>query len=258
MYSAVCARKGDGRKSNPPDPHRMMIRARVRDHLVRLRDRFPSLKRYEIITTPNNDYRFRIIIPKWRWQRVMHGLVNEQDYDNFKGEVDRAFGTATPEQRVYHDKMLMPIWGICYRFQSRKYGPGIYDAVPEPSKGSKRKAKKRKPKKDEHQTFLLPSTGKAEPVDVEVSPFHEADTIVKTGAEPFPHEQVLLVLDQDNGQEIVVVWTPGFYEDDPRAYADAIQAGVCDVVAHPEFCRMSWGDAKKGGTPIFDPAVMTR
>ncbi len=254
FFSAVCARKGDGSRANPPDPHKMMIRARARDHLVRLVERFPSLKRFEIKTSPHNDYRFRIIIPKWRWQRVMWGLIREQDYDNFKNEVDRTFGTKTVAERRYHDRFLMPVWGTGYRFQTASYGPGIYDNDDEPKSKS---ARKRKPKKAV-QTTLLPPPRKPHPVDTETSPFPgDGTALVKIGPEPFGNEQVLVVTDQATSREIVVVWNPAFYESDARAYADAIQAGIGEIVAHPEFKRMIWTDAKKGGAPVFDPSAQT-
>ncbi len=245
----------------------MMIRARARDHLVRLMDRFPSLKRYTLIRSLHNDYRFRIIIPKWRWQRVMRGLIREQDYDNFKGEVDRTFGTETDEQRRYHDKMLVPMWSVAYRFQTSSYGPGIYDReddlpVQKKDKRTCKRKPKPKPETQDVQTGLHPFTGtmsssKAAPVDVETSPFEpEEGPLVQLGPEPFEHAQVLVVLDQDTGQEVVVVWCPGLYGgDNGRAYADAIQAQTCGVVAHPEYQRMPWRDAKKGGAPVFDPAA---
>ena len=233
MYSAVCARKGDGSKANPPDPHRMMIRARDEDHLIRLRNRFPSLKRYTIKKSPHNDYCFRLIIPKWRWLRVMHGLIREQDYDNFKNEVDREFGTETPEQRRYHDSFLLSVWGVGYGYQTAQYGPGIYD----------------KKKKDAQLTLDVP-TRRVRPEDEEGSPFVEGE-VVNMGVEPFENEIVLMVLDQDTSDEVCVIWSPGMYGQDERAYADAIEAGVAEIA------RVTWGEAKRGSAPIFDPAAQT-
>src|SRR6185295_9914327 len=43
FYSAVCARTGDGRHGQPPDVTRIMVRARVKEHLNGLKDRFPDL-----------------------------------------------------------------------------------------------------------------------------------------------------------------------------------------------------------------------
>ncbi len=43
FYSVVCARQGDGSHSQPVDPDRIMVRARVRRHLEALKDRFADL-----------------------------------------------------------------------------------------------------------------------------------------------------------------------------------------------------------------------
>ena len=43
FYSAVCARQGDGSHGQPVDPDRIMVRARVRDHLEALKERFSDL-----------------------------------------------------------------------------------------------------------------------------------------------------------------------------------------------------------------------
>ena len=42
FYSAVCARQGDGKKHQPVDPDRIMVRARARQHLDNLVARFPD------------------------------------------------------------------------------------------------------------------------------------------------------------------------------------------------------------------------
>ena len=43
FYSAVCARTGDRRHGQPLDADRIVVRARVREHLNALKDRFPHL-----------------------------------------------------------------------------------------------------------------------------------------------------------------------------------------------------------------------
>jgi hypothetical protein len=193
----------------------MMIRARDLEHIEQLQARFPALKEYDIKESTRNDYRFRIIAPKAVWQEVMTALIEEQDYDNFKGAVDSAWGTTTPEQRRYHD-LLMKVWSAAYGFQGDKYGPGIYSTS---------------------------STAEVPEDTSESPPLRE---------EPGPSADVLVVLDQDNGNEVVVVWSPSCYAEPERAYADAIAAEVCDVVAHPEFRHMPWSEAKISGAPIFD------
>ena len=242
FFSAVCARQGDGSRLNPPDPHRMMIRARDRDHLERLVERFPSLKQFEIIESTHNDYRFRIIIPKWRWRRVMDGLVKEQDYDNFKSEVDKVFGTETAEQRRYHDDLLMRVWSIAYGFQTRKYGPGIY-AKPK----KKGKAKRNTYAPVEQQTTLGGTFVETMPGRIE-----DASATFRN-AEPGKEEPVLMVLDQDTGEEIVCIWCPHYWDTDAEAYADAVTKGNVKIVAHPEYQKMSWRDAKLGNPTVHDP-----
>jgi hypothetical protein len=43
FFSAVCARKGDGKRVQPVDPGRIMVRARVHGHFEALKKRFPDL-----------------------------------------------------------------------------------------------------------------------------------------------------------------------------------------------------------------------
>ena len=43
FFSAVCARQGDGGHSQPVDPVRLMVRARVRSHLEALKSQFSEL-----------------------------------------------------------------------------------------------------------------------------------------------------------------------------------------------------------------------
>jgi hypothetical protein len=79
-----------GRQSygQPPDPDRVMVRARVRQHLDRLKDRFPDqLGSCDIAETRKTDYRYRLFVAKPVWCQVLSALAGEMDYDNFKSEV---------------------------------------------------------------------------------------------------------------------------------------------------------------------------
>jgi hypothetical protein len=60
FYSIACARQANG----SVDPDALMIRARVAAHLRDLQRRFPALAGKEIVTLPDRDYRFRLIVPK--------------------------------------------------------------------------------------------------------------------------------------------------------------------------------------------------
>ncbi len=88
FFSAVCARQGDGKHGQPVDPDRIMVRARVRSHLEALKQRFPDLLgEGEIREFAGTDYAYRLFVQKSAWMRVLAGLAEETDYDNFKSEV---------------------------------------------------------------------------------------------------------------------------------------------------------------------------
>jgi hypothetical protein len=90
FFSAVCARKGDGRYDRPVDLDRIMVRGRVRSHLEALKERFPELLGASAIQEfAGSDYAYRIFVDKPVWSQVLSGLAEETDYDNFKSEVAR-------------------------------------------------------------------------------------------------------------------------------------------------------------------------
>ncbi len=114
FYSAVCARQGDGRKNQPVDPERMMIRARLREHLVNLVERFPEeFQGCEIMKSAGTDYAYRLFVNKAVWSAVLTKLANETEYDNFKSAVGRQQGAAgTAYLDALHD-----VWEVMYRLQ---------------------------------------------------------------------------------------------------------------------------------------------
>lgn len=72
----------------PLDPERIMVRARLRSHLVALKERFGDfLGDCEIQESTGTDYAYRLFLQKSVWMRVVAGLAEETDYDNFKSEV---------------------------------------------------------------------------------------------------------------------------------------------------------------------------
>ena len=117
FYSVVCARKGDGGQGCPVDPLKVMARARMRDHLVRLIDRFPeALRDCEIREFAGTDYAFRIFVSKSDWSTVLAGLNEELDYDNFKSEVARYQGR---EGRKY-ERSLHDVWSVMHELQESR------------------------------------------------------------------------------------------------------------------------------------------
>ncbi|HEY7156158.1 MAG TPA: hypothetical protein VH575_19490 [Gemmataceae bacterium] len=112
FFSAVCARQDDGKHGRSVDPTRIMVRARVRKHLEELQQRFPELigdcKVGEFI---GSDYTYRIFVGKPIWTKVLVGLNEEIDYDNFKAEVESLRGK-DPYERSLHN-----VWSVMYRLQ---------------------------------------------------------------------------------------------------------------------------------------------
>ena len=114
FYSAVCARQGDGKHGQPVDPDRIMVRARVREHLEALKARFPDLLgRCEIREFAGTDYAYRLFVAKSVWSQVLAGLADETDYDNFKSEVARHQGRAG----AAYEHSLHEVWSVMNRLQ---------------------------------------------------------------------------------------------------------------------------------------------
>lgn len=114
FFSAVCARQGDGKRGQAVDPTRIMVRARVRDHLDALKQRFPNLiGKCEIQDSAGTDYAFRLFVLKSAWMQVLSGLAEETDYDNFKTEVAKHQGRAgAPYEASLHD-----VWSVMRQLQ---------------------------------------------------------------------------------------------------------------------------------------------
>jgi hypothetical protein len=71
------------------DPDNVTVRARVREHLVNLKEAFPDVKdlRCAIVReTPRSDYLYRLMLPKHVWAGLLSRLASEQSWDNFKNE----------------------------------------------------------------------------------------------------------------------------------------------------------------------------
>jgi hypothetical protein len=86
----------------------------VRGHLEALKQRFPDLLgQCDILEFAGTDYAFRIFIDKRVWSRVISGLADETDYDNFKSEVGRHQGPAG----AAYEHALHGVWSVMYRQQ---------------------------------------------------------------------------------------------------------------------------------------------
>jgi hypothetical protein len=114
FISAVNARLGGPNRSLPPDPNKIVIRARVRSHMQNVFDAFPGLLgKFEINedTVGRRDYKYIAIAPKLVWIEVVSKLANEMDYPKFKPSVIEFDGMA-----AYRDSLL-DVWQVMYETQ---------------------------------------------------------------------------------------------------------------------------------------------
>lgn len=92
------------------------MRARIRAHLERLKERFPDLLAgCEVVEFAGTDYPYRCFVDKATWSKVIAALNDEIDYDNFKDEVKRHQG---PSGSAYLDA-LHDVWAEMARLQKR-------------------------------------------------------------------------------------------------------------------------------------------
>lgn len=114
FFSAVCARAGDGRRGQPVDPGRIMVRARLRAHLESLKARFPDLLgECQIEESAGTDYKYRIFLAKSIWTAVLQELGEETNYDNFKSAVARHQG----RDGIDYEDSLHDVWSVMYKLQ---------------------------------------------------------------------------------------------------------------------------------------------
>jgi hypothetical protein len=110
-FSVVQAGPEPGKR--PDAPRKLMVRARVRRHLELLQRDHPSLRRYPIIESePHRDYRWRIIVPRTTFARVVAAMVEELDYQNFKGAC-----AASPDLDPAYNTALHDVWAVFRRLQ---------------------------------------------------------------------------------------------------------------------------------------------
>ena len=113
FFSIACVNKPDG----TINPDIVMVRARLHEHLVSLKDRFPDteLGKAEILSWDGRDYRYRIILPKVAWVAALAQLATEQTWSNFKNETSR-FSRAKKAAHAYVDA-LHRIWDVMHHLQ---------------------------------------------------------------------------------------------------------------------------------------------
>jgi hypothetical protein len=116
FVSVACASKKNGKI----DEETVMVRARSRQHLVNLQERFPDteLGKAEILSAAGTDYEYRVILPKAKWVSILSELAMEQTWSNFKNESSRF----ASEKRMTHSyvDVLHEIWHVMQRFGARE------------------------------------------------------------------------------------------------------------------------------------------
>lgn len=113
FYSAVCARRGTGEPGQPLDPSRVMVRARLPEHLEALKARFPDvLGDSPVVESADTDYACRIFVDTAAWARVVSDLANDIDYGNFKSAVARHQGANAYEHALHE------VWSAMHDVQS--------------------------------------------------------------------------------------------------------------------------------------------
>tara|TARA_R110002072_G_scaffold302737_2_gene488208 strand:+ start:33794 stop:34159 length:366 start_codon:yes stop_codon:yes gene_type:complete len=88
LFSVVLADTAPG--TGQADPGQMMIRARVRGHLVALQAKRADLAAFPIVESGAGlDYRWRIVAPTAAVVEAIAALVQDVDYRNFKAAAAR-------------------------------------------------------------------------------------------------------------------------------------------------------------------------
>ena len=112
FFSVVLARKD----SQSLDSTKVMIRARMREHLEALVAQFPDdLGELKIIESKHTDYRWRIICDKTIWAKCLAALGEQIDYGNFKAACAKEHGQNSNYVRALHE-----IWHVFATIQSKR------------------------------------------------------------------------------------------------------------------------------------------
>ena len=266
FFSAVCA-KADGGKGRGIDTDTIMVRARVKAHLLRLLAEYPTMGRKpeDIVESTTNDYRWRVFVPKVTWACVVAELADRTDYSNFKNE---AHDQWPGDPHGYAD-MLHRVWsshaGIQADANGRKVGaysswerPQDWNGVPEFSafdriygqgaltsqvKGLKR-GNARKPGKVFQPDVKVGSVGKSV----------QGNAAYVPGSSKFgkPGAGECVVIVKKGKTPLGVIWWPEQIGDTQTAYAEAVHAGVLPYCQDASFTtdRRDVADGLK--CPVYD------
>lgn len=91
---------------------RVQVRARVRADLAALIRRFNLRRKTRIISTPENDYPFRIFLTTAQWKMCLNGFANDAaKCENFKASV-----IDQKRHNIYLD-----VWSVLMRLEYARY-----------------------------------------------------------------------------------------------------------------------------------------
>ena len=92
----------------------LMVRARMREHLEAIQNRFPGMiGKLKIIEISEADYGYRLVVRRSIWAQIASELTMEQTWSNFKNEV-----ASNPDNiRSGYEGALHRIWTIMYGLQ---------------------------------------------------------------------------------------------------------------------------------------------
>jgi hypothetical protein len=153
----------------------IQVRARTDQDLLDLKAAFPALDRCPIIETPDADYRWRLIVQRWKWEVVGSALVADIDYGNFKGKI-----ATIPTQRN-KCPMLHEIWHHHHQYQERKHRPDPFAGHPELFRPhgdhlfDEDEYSHMKPEEDEHDPRWEDSRDSADDPEYQEPPHHKVD-----------------------------------------------------------------------------------
>ena len=88
------------------------IRARSKEHLELLMERFPALNQ-KVLVLVGTDYRYRILVVRKVWEATIAELAKEQGWTNFKNEAAHCHGMDSDYVRALHE-----VWHTMYTLQT--------------------------------------------------------------------------------------------------------------------------------------------
>lgn len=108
FFSVVAEREN---AKNPPEKHLLVVRARVKKDLERLKDKYlPNAS--DILEIANRDYPYRVYAWKSDFQRAMPKIVEDVTYHNFKSEVEA-------KDSLEREQMYAQVWSVMYNAEKK-------------------------------------------------------------------------------------------------------------------------------------------